>query len=131
MRYLGVDYGMKRIGIARSDERGAIAFPAGTIVNDGSALGAICALAEREKAGAIIVGDTRSHGGTENPITAAAERFIEALGRGSNLPVVPVFEAWSSAEAARYAPKGKEHDDAAAAAVILQRYLDMRGDRVE
>ena len=41
------------------------------------------------------------------------------------------MEAMSSIEASRYAEKGNEHDDAAAAAVILQRYLDMRGGAVD
>lgn len=125
MKYVGIDYGSKRIGIAVSDANGAIAFPRVVFLNDRKLLSNIAALLRAEKIERVIVGDTRSHGGAENPITAQAERFIEDLARETKLPVSQVFEAFSSIEASRYAPAGKEHDDAAAAAVILQRFLDM------
>ena len=125
MKYLGIDYGAKRIGIAISDEDGKIAFPRETIPNDGKILELIGGIVEKEKIGHIIVGDTRSHGGAENPVTEEAEAFVEKLKRATGLPVARAFEAWSTIEASRYSPDGKSHDDASAAAIILQRYLDM------
>jgi RNase H-fold protein (predicted Holliday junction resolvase) len=44
----------------------------------------------------------------------------------SGLPIERSWEVWSSIEAGRFAGKGHEHDDASAAAFILQRFLDMR-----
>jgi RNase H-fold protein (predicted Holliday junction resolvase) len=64
-------------------------------------------------------------GGIANTATSDASRFAQALA-ARGVDVVYESEAFSSAEAARFAPKGKSHDDAAAAAIILQRYLDMR-----
>ena len=125
MKYLGIDFGTKRIGIAVSDEVGTIAFPRKTLPNDDQLIPQLKKLIDEEKISHIVVGDTRSHGGGENPVSAQADTFIESLEQATALRVERAFEAWSSIEASRYAPKGKEHDDAAAAAIILQRFLDM------
>ena len=125
MKYLGIDYGTKGIGIAISDERGGFAFPKETIANGAQAVERIAEMVVREKVEAIVFGDTRAINGRENLVTPEAEKFAEALEVRAAIPVYRVNEAWSTVEAARYAPKGKEHDDAAAAAIILQRYLDV------
>lgn len=124
MKYLGIDYGAKRIGIAISDSDGGIAFPRLVIENTDQALNAIQELVTREYVQQVIIGDTRTVSGGENPITEEAQAFVSKLTATLKVPVETVWEAWSSIEAARYAPKGKEHDDSSAAAIILQRYLD-------
>lgn len=131
MRYLGVDYGAKRVGVAVSDDAGTIAFPRTTLPNDDKLLSQLSALINSEKIGGIVVGDTRSHGGKDNPVTAGAEAFVAALQAAAGLPVERVWEMWSSIEASRYAPEGRGHDDASAAAVILQRFLDTRGKSIK
>src|SRR3989344_4072238 len=131
MRYLGIDFGMKRIGLAISDDAGSIAFPRETILNDEKTLEHILALIEREKVGAVVVGDTRAASGAANIASLSADLFIEELKEATPLPVHRGFEAWSSVEASRYAPKGKQHDDSAAAAIILQRFLDSHTPGVE
>jgi putative pre-16S rRNA nuclease len=125
VKYLGIDYGSKRVGVAVSNDEGTIAFPRTTLANDKNIFANLVALVEKEKLERIIIGDTRSHGGRENPVTADAEKFMEELARTTNVPVSRAFEAFSSVEASRYAPQTNQHDDSAAAAVILQRYLDM------
>jgi putative Holliday junction resolvase len=126
MRYLGIDYGAKRLGIATSDEGGSFAFPKETLPNDNTAIDRIANIVAHEHVTEIVIGDTRAVGGGENPITAEAEAFAESLARYVKVPVQKGWEAWSSIEASRFAPKGREHDDAAAAAIILQRFLDSR-----
>jgi putative Holliday junction resolvase len=127
MKYLGIDYGAKRVGIAVTEMVGNIAFPRAEIPNDKELLHFLVRMIEREKIERIIVGDTRTHGGAENPITADAKVFVARLARACTVPVEFAPEMWSSIEASRYAPHGGEHSNAAAAAIILQRYLDMRG----
>lgn len=124
MRYLGLDYGAKRIGIAVSDAAGGFAFPRETIPNDYTAIDRLAKLVKEEGIGEVVLGDARAVSGDANPITAEAERFGKMLETYLRLPVRTVWEAWSSIEAGRFAPKGKEHDDSAAAAIILQRHLD-------
>ena len=125
MRYLGIDYGAKRIGIAISSEE--IAFPRGVIPNDNRIFQEIAKIVTTEKVEQIVVGDTRSFGNRENPITKEAEAFIDSLKKETGLVVASAHEAGSSIEASRYAPEGMSHDDGAAAAIILQRFLDTKG----
>lgn len=131
MKYLGIDYGKKMVGIAISDDDGKIAFPRAVVPNDEKLLAFVARMVEEEKIATIIVGDTRTVSGGENPVTREADAFIEALAQATAVPIERVFEAWSSIEASRYAPKGEEHNDGAAAAIILQRFLDIRGNGVE
>ena len=131
MKYLGIDYGSRRVGVAVSDAEGTIAFPRTTLANDDQLFARLREVIEKEHIGMLVVGDTRSHGGADNPVTPEAEAFVATLERETKLPVERVWEMWSSIEASRYAPEGKEHDDAAAAAIILQRYLDIRSGTVE
>lgn len=131
MKYLGLDYGTKHVGVAISDAAGVYAFPKSTLPNDSKLLQSIIEIAQKEGVETIVMGDTRSTEGYKNDVTVAADRFIEALKKQSNLPVERMWEAWSSLEAARFAPKGKKHDDASAAAIILQRYIEMRGNSVQ
>ena len=124
MRYLGIDYGAKRLGLAISDEAGGFAFPHKTISNDEKTLKTLAEIIESESVGAIVVGDTLSLEGGANKVTEKAQKFVDELTALVDVPVHRIREAWSSAEAMRYAPVGKKHDDSAAAAIILQRFLD-------
>ena len=127
-KYLAIDYGAKRVGTAVSDADGTIAFPRATLPNDQKLLSALVKIVADEKVEHIVVGDTRTVSGAENPVTKEAENFAGVLARETGVPVSPALEAWSSVEASRYAPEGKTHDDASAAAIILQRFLDMRSN---
>lgn len=129
MKYLGIDFGTKRVGLAVSDEAGTIAFPRTTVPNDQKVFSHLTKLVSDEKIGSIVVGDTRSHSAKDNPVTSEAEAFVVALQAAIAVPVERIWEMWSSIEASRYAPEGKGHDDASAAAIILQRFLDTRGAR--
>ena len=125
MKYLGIDYGSKRVGIAASDEGGSIAFPRVVIDNTPHLIEDVLELMKKEGASAVVIGDTRGSGGSANPVTKEAESFAEELvTRG--VAVERVWELWSSIEASRYAEKGNEHEDSAAAAIILQRFLDIK-----
>jgi putative holliday junction resolvase len=125
-KYLGIDYGAKRIGVAVSDNEGAIAFPRATIKNDVRLMESIKRLIAKENIGSIVIGDTRSFSNLENHVTKDAEGFVRRLKKETSLPVESVWEAGSSIEASRYAPEDAGHSDGAAAAIILQRFFDMR-----
>ena len=128
MRYFCVDYGSKRIGTAVSNAEGTIAFPRTTVPNNQSAIAAIVEMIAAEKAEALVFGDTRTLEGGENPVTVEAESFAAKLGDAARITVAFAREAGSSRGASEEAGG---HDDAAAAAFILQRYLDMHTRRVE
>lgn len=124
MRYLGIDYGAKRIGLALSDEDAQFAFPNETVPNDATSVDRINNIILKNHVKGIIIGDTRAGNGADNPITGEAKEFARQLEANAGIALHFSREAWSSIEASRFAPKGKEHDDAAAAAIILQRFLD-------
>ena len=126
MKYLGIDFGTKRVGIAASDDEGTLAFPRTILPNDEKLVPAILKMIEQEQIGAVVVGDTRAASGQANIASLSADLFIEELKEATPLPIHRGFEAWSSVEASRYAPPHQRRDDAASAAIILQRFLDMR-----
>lgn len=125
MRYLGIDYGSRNLGLALSDPLGSFAFPLEVMPNDSHVLENIAHVIEEKKVGAVVIGDTRSDGGVANTLTERCERFAKLIESRAKIPVHLTREAWSSFEAARFAPDQKKRDDAAAA-IILQRYLDAK-----
>jgi putative Holliday junction resolvase len=133
MRVMAVDHGERRIGIAISDTTGTIARPL-AIVKHVARLadaGQVAELARQNEVGVIVVGESTDEAGLLNAAGRRARRFAEALGTQTAIPVVMWDESLSSqdARAARIAAgasrrKRAEEIDSAAAAAILQTYLD-------
>jgi putative Holliday junction resolvase len=133
MKYLGLDYGTKRIGIAVSDEAGRVAFPREVMVAGQGALAHIAALVKEEGIQKIVIGESRTLTGEPNPVMKDIEQFKKDLEELAQVPADYEREFFTSALAARqWAPEEKsrkqnpEHKnlDASAAALILQSYLD-------
>ena len=138
---MGLDVGERRIGVAVSDLTGTLARPL-TVLKpaslDGDAIDIvaeeIARLArEEDGVGAIVVGLPRRLDGTATDMTPRVEQFARALEARTALPVTLQDERLSSREAeSRLAIRDKDWRsrkarlDAAAAAVILQDYLDGR-----
>lgn len=131
MKYLGIDYGTKRIGLALSDEAGTMGFPHAILANTPHTLEELCTLVAREAVEAIVIGESRDLFGAENPVASAARRLGDALAERTHLPVAYESEVFTS-EAARQAPgkvpssrAPRRHApvDDSAAALILTSYL--------
>jgi len=125
MRYMGIDYGTKKIGLSLSDESGTLAFPHTTFENNEQLFHKIKRVITEYKVDSIVVGDPKTISGEDNPLVEDVSIFVMRLEKESGIPVHKEPEAFSSFEAARFAPKNKSHDSASAAAIILQRFLDM------
>ena len=132
---LGVDFGERRIGLSLSDPARRLAVPLGAIErsNDRQAIGEIAAVARREGAGLLVVGEPRRLDGTRGEAARRARRFGERLARATGLPLVLVDEALTSVEAASRlaeagvaAPERTGRIDAVAAQILLQEALDRR-----
>lgn len=123
MRYLGVDYGGKRVGIAISDTEGMMAFPHSVIANNSSLVESVVSLARSENVGAIVVGESRTYAGMDNPIMKQVRPFVIAVAESSGVPVYFEPEFLTSREAGHIQGENHMHD-AAAAAIILRSYLD-------
>lgn len=137
MRILGLDIGKRRVGVATSDLTRTLARPLATLqVSDADRLDKVVAevmrlAGEEDGVASVVVGLPRRLDGTPSDQTADVERFIAALRARIPMPVVTEDERLSSREAdsrlsvrERDWKKRKAMLDAAAAAVILQDYLD-------
>lgn len=137
MKYLGIDYGTKRIGVAVSDEGGSLAFPLTTIKAGASALGELVEIINREWAEKIVIGESKNLKGEANPVMEDIDQFKKDLAELTQLPVEYEQEFFSSTQAARqFAPDGSRKKnpsqaklDASAAALILQSYLDRNKEK--
>jgi putative Holliday junction resolvase len=127
-----VDWGEERIGLAVSDETGTIASPYKVIANDGKAAAAVVNAASTTGAGEIVVGYPLTLTGQEGPAAERVQEFAREIQRRVAVPVKLVDERFTTKNAeeklraAGASPrKIKKTADAAAAAVILQTYLDV------
>jgi putative Holliday junction resolvase len=131
MRYLGIDYGTKKIGLALSDEAGTMGFPHKIIPNTPRLIDELCALIAKEDVGAVVIGESRTLSGGKNPIAEVAAALGTELTTRTGMPVFFESEVFTSAEARRAPEKEmksraeKRHDavDDSAAALILTSYL--------
>ena len=138
MRVLGVDVGRRRVGLAISDPSGTLARPLTTltVTGPGDAVRRVAAevnrlVSEDDGLDAIVVGVPSSLDGTPTDETAMVARFMAALTERVSMPVVGGDERLTSREAeSRLASRErdwrrrKKKLDAAAAAIVLQDYLD-------
>ena len=121
MRYLGVDWGEKRIGLALGDSETKIATPLKVV----AALDDVLAAVREEGADILVVGSPVSLAG-RMPDRAAYIDFLKTLKDKSGLPVELADERLSSkaVDALSGSKKTKASRDALAAMLILQGYLD-------
>ena len=68
MKFLGIDYGDKKVGIATSDTEGVMAFSKCVIANTSNLLEDISALVKDEGASEVVIGESRNFQGEENII---------------------------------------------------------------
>lgn len=125
MRYLGIDYGNKRIGLALSDEDGVFAFPYLTIENTASALEEIRTVCEKEKVGKIVLGVPVPFSGGASLYTDEVRRWGETLFVSVGMPVAYENEILTTKMAIQEGI-GKATADQSSAALTLQGYLDKR-----
>ena len=132
MRSLGLDVGDARVGVALSDPEGilASAFSVVERKDDSLAIKAIVDIIKEKEVGQIIVGLPRSMDGGLGWQVTKVKQFTRRLSRYTKVPIAYRDERLTTVMARRLKRlsgkkgKGKSNDDAQAAAVILQNYLD-------
>lgn len=131
MRYLGIDYGTKRVGLALSDDDGKMGFPHTVLSNTPKLLDEISAFIKEEGIGAIVFGDSKDLDGTENKVQAELKEFAAKLEErtGIHIAFEPEYYTTKQArDAQKLAGKESERADAIAAAIILTSYLERYGN---
>ena len=136
MRVLAIDHGTKRMGIAISDPSGVIAQPLEFIPSEPFAafVERLKALILEKEVELILVGMPRNMDGSYGPAAAKVQEFVAVIKESIAIPVKTWDERLTSAQANRMLVQAdvrrkdrKEKVDKAAAAILLQSFLDSRG----
>lgn len=129
--YLGIDYGSSKVGIALAHAETGVALAYGVIGHSEELLSKIGEILEQEEIGTVVIGipGYRNHGATEH----AAEKLGRSLEGTYHVRVAYQDEMFTTKMAqANLIERGEKHvgrrDDAEAARIILQSYMDKQGN---
>lgn len=133
MRYLALDHGTKRIGVAVSDELKMIAQPLEYIPTEpmDAFLVRLKQILTEKEVERVFIGMPRNMDGSYGPAAEKVREFITVLKTEVSIPIQTLDERLTSAQANRVLLQGnvrradrKEKVDAMAAAILLQSHLD-------
>ena len=130
MKYLGIDYGEKRVGVAISDFEARIAFPKVVLENNQELIKNIVDLCIQNEVGSIVIGESKNYKGEDNKINPKIIVFKRDLGNFVKLPVFLEPEFMTSAQVENTFGK-TDMLDASAASIILQTFMDKDRNRQE
>ena len=134
-RILGIDYGLKRIGLALTDPLETFAYPFKTIPNDKNLLNELEVLIRGKNIEKIILGIPSGNNNKNSLIFNRIKSFKEHLNRKFSIEIILWDEAYTSVIAKQRViesvnKKSKRQDkgllDRNSAAIILQEYLDTK-----
>lgn len=133
MRYLAVDHGEKRTGLAICDKGENMSSPLKVLIGQAELVAQIIKVAKEEEIESIIIGLPLNMDSTEGPRAKAVRDFGAKLEKVSHLPVIYHDERLSSFDAEKKLAgldltrkKKKKHLDAVAAASILDAFLEVK-----
>lgn len=135
---MGIDYGTKRIGIAFSDDNGSVAFPSEVISNKDN-LNKIIELAIDNKVERIVIGESQDLNMNDNPLMIEINNLKQELEvKGFEVELHSEFltshqisnETFGASrkEKSRKPNQKDEMLDAKSATLMLQSYLDLKGN---
>lgn len=140
MRYLGIDYGKKRIGLALSDIMGMMAQPYDVIEFKGlkNNVENILKIAKEKEVSCIVIGKPINMNGTEGEMVATINELVEELKKFTDIKIELVDERLTTTQAERVLveeanvsrEKRKGLRDKLAATFILQTYLDIHSSSI-
>ena len=133
--FLAIDYGERRIGLAKSDPTGTIASSLDTLevksIKD--ALARLTVAIEKYEPNGLVIGYPLHSSGEKSKKCLQVDRFAEKLAAVYNGPIHKVDERYSTTEAVdiihahgKKVGQDKKRLDRLAAVIILQRFLDER-----
>ncbi|MFA5188618.1 MAG: Holliday junction resolvase RuvX [Patescibacteria group bacterium] len=130
-KLLGIDYGEKKVGLAIADTETKIASPYKILTNDKGLFEAIKDICLEEEIGKIVVGIPTGLKGVKSAQYEIVKDFISQLKREFSMEIIAQNENLSSSYAQNLlqGTKSKGQDDAVAAMIILQSYLDEMGEK--
>lgn len=130
MKYLGIDYGEKRVGIAVSDIDGKVAFPKIVLENNAELVQRISDLCKESEIVSVVIGESKDYKGEDNKINPKIISFKNELTSVLKLKIFLEPEFMSSMQVEKTFGK-TDMLDASAASIILQTFLDKEKNRQE
>ena len=79
MKYLGIDYGSKKIGVAISDDGGAFAFPLSIIKSDKESINSIVDILLSKNISSVVIGESVNDKGEKNIVDSKIKNFANDL----------------------------------------------------
>jgi putative Holliday junction resolvase len=132
-RFLGIDYGTVRIGLALSDPTGTLASPLAFLENKSpqQVTTALSELIQTHQIAGLVIGLPRNMDGTYGPSAQKVRDFIGQLQKSISLPITPIDERLTTAQASKQLSgigmnqkQLRKKVDSSSACLILQQYLD-------
>jgi putative Holliday junction resolvase len=132
-RFLGIDYGTVRIGLALSDPTGTLASPLPFLENQSpqQVTTALSELIQTHQIAGLVIGLPRNMDGTYGPSAQKVRDFIGQIQKSISLPITPIDERLTTAQASKQLSgiglnqkQLRKKVDSSSACLILQQYLD-------
>jgi putative Holliday junction resolvase len=123
MKYLGIDYGTKRVGVAMSDDTGMMAFPDEVLKNDSKLIENMRVKIKKNNIKKIVLGESKNYKMEDNEIMDEIIDFKAVIEATMEIDVELQPEFMTSMQA-RKIQGNNDKIDASAASIILQSYLD-------
>jgi putative Holliday junction resolvase len=134
VRIIGLDLGERRIGVAAADDRTGVALPVTTVNVNSDPAALVADVLREQRAEEVVVGLPLSMSGAMGPQAEKVMALVDELRERIAIPIHTWDERLSSVQASRVPSPGRRKSsrtaaagrDAAAAAIVLQAYLDSR-----
>ncbi len=134
MRIIGLDLGEKRVGVAAADDRTGVAVPVTTVSAGDDLSATVVSVVNEQSADEVVIGMPLTMSGALGPQAERISAVVEVVRERVTVPVHTWDERLSTVQASRSAPRQTRKStrtamagrDAAAAAIILQAFLDSR-----
>ena len=132
-RFLGIDYGTVRIGLALSDPTGTLASPLPFLENQSpqQVTNALSELIQTHQIAGLVIGLPRNMDGTYGPSAQKVRDFIAQIQKSISLRITPIDERLTTAQASKQLSgiglnqkQLRKKVDSSSACLILQQYLD-------
>jgi putative Holliday junction resolvase len=123
MKYLGIDYGTKRVGTAMSDDDGRMAFPDEVLANNAKLIENLSEKIKKNQIKKVIIGESKNYKMEDNAIMEDIIDLKSVIEATLEIDVELQPEFMTSMQAEKIQGKN-DMIDASAASIILQAYLD-------
>ncbi|MEK7649266.1 MAG: Holliday junction resolvase RuvX [Patescibacteria group bacterium] len=127
MRYLGIDYGTKKIGLAIGDDETRIATPLEIVEEENQQAFAayLNTLIKREEIGTLVIGIPEFSKEQYGQHYEKVKAFSNSIQKNVTIPVIEVDESFTTKQAGHLlGAKARGRDDAVAAMLLVQQVLD-------